>query len=314
MSSKILSGKAVTYQGWGGEDVIKIVERAVRPPEAGEVRLKVVAAAVNPTDVALRDPGYGDLPAIPGMDAAGIVESVGPDVTRLQPGDQVMAAVMPRRADGGAQAAYVVVPSASVVPIPKGVSLTQAATLPMNGLTALYALELAALEPGQLLGVSGGAGQLAHFAIAAAKHQGLRVIADAKREEADLVKSYGADEVVPRGDDFVAAIRAVAPEGVDALLDTALLREKSFGAIRDSGVYIPVRGWGDTPAERGIRIRPVWVSKVLERTELLELLRQLAEIGAVKLRVTGEYPPERVADAQRALTAGGLRGRPVIVF
>jgi D-arabinose 1-dehydrogenase-like Zn-dependent alcohol dehydrogenase len=140
------------------------------------------------------------------------------------------------------------------------------------------------------------------------------VIADAKREEADLVKSYGADVVVPRSDDFSAAIRAQAPEGVDALLDTALLGEKSFGAIRDGGVYLPVRGWGDTPAEREIRIRQVWVSKVLERTDMLELLRHLAETGAVKLRVTGEYPPERVADAQRALTAGGLRGRAVIVF
>jgi NADPH:quinone reductase len=99
-----------------------------------------------------------------------------------------------------------------------------------------------------------------------------------------------------------------------ALLDTALLGEESFGAIRDEGIYIPVRGWGDKPAERGIEIKPMRVSDVLERTEWLELLRDLVAAAKIKLRVAGEYAPEQAADAQRALEAGGLRGRPVIRF
>ena len=316
-NSKALSSKAVTYRARGGDDVIEIVDRAVRQPEAGEVRISVKAAAVSPTDVALRDPGHGDMPPplVPGMDAAGIVESVGTGVSRLRIGDAVMAAVMPLRPDGGAQAAHIVVPAASVVPIPQGVSIAQASTLPMNGLTALLALELSTLERGQTLAVSGGAGLLAHYAIAAAKHQGLRVIADAKREETELVRSYGADLVVERSDDFAGAVRKKLPDGVDALLDTALLGEKSFSALRDGGVYLPVRGWDDdTPSEQGIQIKPVWVNEVLERTDMLDTLRDLVESGAIKLRVTGEYAPEQVADAQRALSAGGLRGRPVIVF
>jgi NADPH:quinone reductase len=162
--------------------------------------------------------------------------------------------------------------------------------------------------------VSGGAGLLAHYTIAAAKHQGLKVIADAKPEEFELVRSYGADIVVERGPEFANAIRREVPEGVDALIDTALLREKSFPAIRDSGIYISVRQWSDAPAERGIQIKLVWASEVLERTEWLKLLRDLVESGAIKLRVTKEYAPEQIADAQRALAAGGLRGRPVIVF
>jgi NADPH2:quinone reductase len=226
----------------------------------------------------------------------------------------VMAAVMPRRAEGGAQAQYIVVPAASVVPIPDGVSLTAASTLPMNGLTALRALELSGLGKGQCLAVSGGAGLLAHYAIAAAKRQGLRVIADAKAAETDLVRSYGADTVVERGPAFAEAIRQVVPAGADALLDTALLAEMSFGAIRDEGVYIPVRGWGDKPSVRGIQIKPVFVSEVLERTAWLELLRDMVAAAAIKLRVAGEYAPERLADAQRALEAGGLRGRAVILF
>ena len=311
-----LTGKAITFKAPGGYEVIEISERTVRSPEAGEVRITVKAAAVNPTDIGLRERGIPgqNWVVVPGMDAAGIIESAGPGVARLQIGQKVMAAVMPRRPEGGAQAQHVVVPAASVVPIPDGVSLAQASTLPMNGLTALRALELSGLGKGQYFAVSGGAGLLAHYAIAAAKRQGLQVIADAKPAEVDLVRSYGADIVVERGAGFVDAIRGAVPAGVDALLDTALLAEGCFGAIRDGGVYIPVRGWGDRASERGIQIKPVFVSEVMERTEWLERLRDMVAAAAIKLRVAGEYPPERVADAQRALQAGGLRGRAVILF
>ena len=310
-----LTSSAVTYTGRGGYDVIKILERTVRAPASGEVRIEVKAAAVNPTDLLLRASGYGDPTSliVPGMDLAGIVESVGPGVSRLHAGEKVMAAVMPRRPEGGAQARHVVAPAASVVAIPEGVSLAEASTLPMNGLTALLALELASLEKGQIFAVSGGAGLLAHYAIAAAKRRGLKVIADAKPAEAELVRGYGADVVVERGPGFVDAIRRAAPEGADALLDTALLGEKSFGAIRDGGVYIPVRGW-DKPSERGIAVKPVFVTKALERTEWLELLRDMVATAQIKLRVAGEYAPQQTADAQRAVEAGGLRGRPVILF
>jgi NADPH:quinone reductase len=248
------------------------------------------------------------------MDAAGVIESVGPGVWRLDPGQKVMAAVNPVRPEGGAQGQHIVVPAASVVSIPEGVSLAQASTLPMNGLTALNALELAALKKGQILAVSGGAGLLAYYAIAAAKQRGIKVIADAKAADAELVRGYGADIVVERGPGFAEAIRRELPNGADALLDTALLGEESFGAIRDEGIYIPVRGWGDKPAERGIEIKPMRVSDVLERTEWLELLRDLVAAAKIKLRVVREYAPEQTADAQRALVAGGHRGRPVIRF
>jgi NADPH:quinone reductase-like Zn-dependent oxidoreductase len=311
-----LTGKAVTFTTPGGYEVIQVVQRTVREPRSGEVRIRVRAAAVNPTDLGLRERGVPgqDWVLVPGMDAAGTIESVGPDVSRLRAGEQVMAAVMPRRIEGGAQSEYIVVPAASVVPVPAGVSLAQAATLPMNGLTALRALELAGLMRGQVLGVSGGAGHLARCAIAVAKRQGLRVIADAKSSEFDLVRSYGADVIVERNADFAGAVRRQVSDGVDALLDTALLAERAFGAIRDGGVYVPVRGWSGGPGERGIRIIPVFVSQALERTEWLELLRTMVASGEIKLCVTGEYEPEQAAEAQRALEAGGLRGRPVIMF
>lgn len=311
-----LVSSAVTYTGRGDYEVIEVAERTVPAPAAGEVRIAVHAAAVNPTDILLRDPAPGveTWPVVPGMDAAGIIEAVGPDVSRLQVGQKVMAVTNPRRAGGGAQAQHIVVAATSVVPIPANVSLTEAATLPMNGLTALLALEFAALENGELLAISGGAGHLAYYTIALAKRRGLKIITDAKPSEYDLVRGYGADEVVERSDDFAAAIRRAVPHGVDALLDTAALGEKAFGALRDDGTYIPVRLWGDKPGERNLTIKPLMVYQAFERTDWLELLRDVVEAGEIRLRVAGEYGMSEVADAQRALSAGGMRGRPVIVF
>jgi NADPH2:quinone reductase len=248
------------------------------------------------------------------MDAAGVIESVGEGVERLSVGDQVMAAVAPRRPEGGAQAELIVVPAASAVPIPKGASLAQAATLPMNGLTAELGLEMLGLETGDTLAVTGGAGLLSSYVIALAKRDGLRVIADAKPEDEELVRSFGADVVVPRGEGFVSAVREHAPDGAGGLYDTALLGREAFGAIKDGGAMAVVRGWDESEAERGIQIHPVWVFDVLERTDWLEDLRALAGDGRIQLRVVDEYPPERVAEAQKVMDAGGLRGRVVIVF
>jgi NADPH:quinone reductase-like Zn-dependent oxidoreductase len=207
-----------------------------------------------------------------------------------------------------------VVPAASVVATPSGASLVQAATLPMNGLTALRGLELLDLSEGQWLLVSGGAGLLASYVIPLAARQGLRVIADAKPEDEHLVHSVGAEVVVPRGPAMTRAVRDTVADGVAALFDTALLGSSAFPAIADGGQIAVVRGWDDSETERGIEVRPVWVREVLERSDWLELLRRLASDGTLKLRVAGEYPPDQAAEAQRVTEAGGLRGRAVIVF
>ena len=114
------TARAVAIVEPGGPEVLRVVERDVRDPEDGEVRLAVRAAAVNPTDIALRQRGDDAMPPpwVPGMDAAGIVESVGTGVDGLAVGDEVMAAVTPRRPEGGAQAELLVAPAASVVPFP----------------------------------------------------------------------------------------------------------------------------------------------------------------------------------------------------
>ena len=308
--------RAVGITAPGGPEVLSVVERPVREPGPGEVCIAVRSAAVNPADIALRQTGGGDVPSpwTPGMDAAGTIEAVGEGVDRLRVGDEVMAAVNPRRREGGAQAKLIVVPAASVVPIPDGVTLQQASTLPMNGLTAELGLEVLALKAGQTLAVTGGAGLLASYVIPLAKECGLRVVADAKPDDEELVRGFGADVVVPRGERFASAVREAVPEGVDGLFDTALLNEKAFGAIRDGGSMVVVRGWQPDETERGIKVDPIRVGTVLERTDWLEELRRLASERRLQLRVAGEYPPEQAGEAQRVMDAGGLRGRVVIVF
>jgi NADPH:quinone reductase-like Zn-dependent oxidoreductase len=248
------------------------------------------------------------------MDAAGAVESVGAGVVHVVAGDAVMAVVAPRRAEGGAQAALVVVPATSVVPVPDGMPPAQAATLPMNGLSALHGLALLGLVAGQTLLVTGGAGLLASYVIPIAKRRGLRVLADAAPKDEALVRSFGADVLLPRGDALVAAVRAEVPEGVDAVFDTALLRREAFPAIREGGALAVVRTWDGDDVEHGIRIEKVQVWTVLERTDWLQEVRELAAEGVLAPRVAGTYPPEAAGDAHRRLEAGGLRGRDVIVF
>jgi NADPH:quinone reductase-like Zn-dependent oxidoreductase len=300
----------------GGPEVLRVIERDVRDAGTGEVRLAVVAAAVNPADIAVRELGVEGVPPpwVPGMDAAGVVESLGAGVEHVAVGAEVMAALGPRRPDGGAQAEFIVVPAASVVPIPEGATLEQAATLPMNGLTAFHGLELLGLPAGRTLAVTGGAGLLASYVIAIAKLRGVQVLADAFPADEELVRSFGADAVLPRGDGLPSAVRDAVPEGVDAVFDTALLGRSMFPAIRDGGAIAVVRGWDGEDLENGVHIKRVMVGTVLQRTDWLWELRELAERGVLALRVADTYPPEQAAEAERRMEAGGLRGRAVIVF
>jgi NADPH:quinone reductase-like Zn-dependent oxidoreductase len=308
--------RAVGIHAPGGPDVLTVVDRPVREPGPGEVRIAVAAAAVNPTDLLLRSRGGGELPGpwTPGMDAAGRIEAVGPGADALAPGDEVMAAVLPRRSEGGAQAELIVVPAASVVPIPEGATVAQAATLPMNGLTARYGLEQLGLLPGDTLAVTGGAGLLASYVIALARQRGVRVLADAQPSDEELVRGYGADVIVPRSEDFAAAVRALEPDGVAAVFDTAVLGGRALGAIREGGGIAAVREWDGTDTDRGIAVHQIWVREVLQRTDWLHELRELAGSGVIALRVAGEYPPEQAAETHRMMDAGGVRGRLLIVF
>lgn len=311
--------RAIAVTEFGGPEALHVVELPEPHAGPGEVRIGVRAATVNPTDTGLRegrrvrrDGEEGPPPPyVPGMEAAGVLEELGEGVvTDLQVGDHVMAIVLPRGTRGG-YASQLVVPAASIARVPAGASDVEAATLPMNGLTARLALDLLALAPGQVLGVTGAAGAVGGYAIQLAKVAGLRVVADAAPRDEALVASLGADVVVARGNDVAARMRDAAPDGVDAVVDAALLHEKIVPAVRDGGRIASVRPFvGAT--ERGVESVLVLVSTYAEEQAKLDELRRLVEEGALSLRVGRTFPAEQAAEAHRLLEAGGTRGRIVL--
>ncbi len=307
--------RAVGVNRFGGPEVLEIVELPVPEPGDGEVRIRVAAATVNPTDtglrVGMRIRGDKPPPYVPGMEAAGVVDAAGAGAD-WQPGERVMAIVLPS-GSSGAQAEYVVVPADSVARVPDGIGLAAAATLPMNGLTVRLALDLLALPPGSTLAVTGAAGAVGGYAIQLGVAEGLRVIADASPADAELVKGLGADVVVERGPGMVAAIRQEAPDGVDAVLDAALIGGPVLAAVRDGGQVAAVRPFG-AESERGITVHLVWVGEYLHAGDKLAELAALAAAGKLTLRVAAEMPAEEAAEAHRRLEAGGTRGRLVLTF
>jgi NADPH:quinone reductase len=309
--------RAVGITEFGGPEVLRIVEKPEPEPGPGEVRIRVAAATVNPTDIVLRSGRHGppdglEPPYVPGMELAGTVD-VASDGSGFRPGDRVMAIAAPRAARGGAQAELVVVPADSVVTVPDGISLIEAATLPMNGLTARLALDLLGLSPGDTLAVTGAAGAVGGYTIQLAKVAGLRVIADAWPKDSELVRGLGADVVVPRGEEVAAAIRLATGDGADALVDAAVMGPPVLPAVRDRGQLAAVRPFrGET--ERSVKIIPVWVGDYLHEQDKLADLAALAADGRITLRVARTLPAELAAEAHRRLEAGGVRGRLVLTF
>ncbi|MFE1196094.1 NADP-dependent oxidoreductase [Streptomyces olivaceoviridis] len=318
--------KAVGLLRYGGPEVLQVIERPTPHAAQGEVRLRVRAAAVNPVDTLIRTGASsvrlnGDVPVVPGLDIAGTVDEIGPGTTSgLSIGDRVMAMVNPTRAAGGGYAQWVVLPESWVVPAPRDADHAEAATLPMNGLTALHALDQLNLAAGSTVAVTGAAGAVGGYAVQLAKAAGHHVVADAAPHDVELVTALGADAVVARGPGVAARFRAIAPAGVDAVVDAALMGPPLLGAIRHGGSLAVVRGMPDQQALRdaarrvGVSLVSAYVHAYDGRRDKLDLLRRLADDGALSLRVADRFPPEEAPRAHRLLEAGGVRGRLVIEF
>lgn len=312
--------KAIGVYEFGGPEVLQVVDLPEPQAGPGEVRIRVHAAAVSPTDVMLRTGGHAVRmpdrrpPFVPGMDAAGVIDQLGPGCgDRLHVGQRVIAMVLFVGEHGGAYAEQIVVPAASVVPAPANADFPEASTLLMNAMTARLALDTLALPADATVAVTGAAGAVGGYAVELAKADGLRVVADAAARDVELVRGFGADHVVERGPNVAARMREVVPDGVAGLVDASHQQAEVLGAIADGGTLIELRGWAG-PAERGIRVLPVMVPDRITDTEALAMLSRQAENGVLTLRVAEVLPADEAAKAHRMPEAGGLRGRVVLDF
>jgi NADPH:quinone reductase len=311
--------RAVGVTEFGGPEVLHLIDVPAEALGPGQVRVRVTAATVNPTDTYARNGTYAgrdpvkEFPYVPGMDVAGELVEIADGVqTDLQLGERVMGIVVPTGAHGGYRE-DLVLPVGSIVRVPAGAGDVAASTLPMNGLTARLALDSMGLRPGQVLAVTGAAGAFGGYVVQLAKAEGLTVVADAAQADEELVRHLGADVVVRRGDDVAARIREQFPDGVDGLADGSVQDAAVLPAVKDGGVVTTVRGYrGD--GQRDLRVVPVLVRRYAENAEALDRLREQVEKGQLTLRVAQSYPAADAAAAHRRLEAGGVRGRLVLTF
>lgn len=311
--------KVVGMMAHGGPEVLKVYETEEVHAGPGQIRIANKAAAVNPTDLVARSGVYADRqnafspPWVPGMDAAGIVDEIGPGVvTDIALGDRVMAMVVPQ-GQHGAYASSIVLNQDAVVPAPASLSHAETASLPMNTLTARLSLDLLKLQTGQTLAVTGGPGAYGGYVIELAKTEGITVIADAKPDDEALLKKLGVDIIVPRGQGFAERVREHFPQGVDGVADGALLNELAIPAVKDGGAFTSIRGFKGKP-QRDIEFTATWVTRYNDDFPKLDQIRQLVDAGKVTPRVAGVVSPEEAYLAHERLEAGGSRGRWIIEF
>ncbi|MGW7381670.1 NADP-dependent oxidoreductase [Streptomyces sp. NPDC054794] len=304
--------KGISYSRYGGPEVLEYGE--VRDPKVGpdQVLVKVCAAAVNPVDWKCRE-GYLDgvldavFPVIPGWDVSGVVVQPGAAVTEFSVGDEVIGYVREDFLSRGTFAEYVAAPVRTLARKPRNLSYEEAAGLPLAGLTAYQVLmKVLEVKRGETVLVHAAAGGVGSIAVQLAHHVGARVIGTAGEHNHDFVRSLGADPVT-YGGGLAERVRGLAPEGVDAALDTIggdtmktsanlLAPEGRLASIADPDVV----SYGG----RYCFVRP--------DTEDLGRLSELAEQGVVSVHVSETFPLERTADAQRLNQEGRTRGKIVV--
>ncbi|GIG62434.1 NADPH:quinone reductase [Longispora fulva] len=302
--------RAVSYARFGGPEVLRVVtDLPVPQPGPGQVRVRVAASVVHPVDLMVRAgrfpaPLPTGLPYVPGWDVVGTVDAVGASVGDLTVDDDVIGFSPWLRTTVGAHAEFVVLDAAWLTAAPVGVSASEAATLPTNGLAAAQALDLLALPEGSSVLVTGAAGQVGGFTLALARHAGLHATGVAGVGDRDFVESQGAT-FVPRSDDPLAAAASF-----DAVVDLAVIGPSLMDLVRDGGGYVAASPPLRPEPTRGIR---TFALNVLPDSTRLGELVTLVESGVIPLRVAGVYPFTDATAAHNLLAQGGVRGGVVIV-
>lgn len=312
--------KAVQIHTYGSVDVLKY-ENVERPePQAGEILMRVRAVGINQIDTLSRQfpvpvtSGAKDLPYILGWDISGEVVALGAGVTQFVVGDEVYG--LPRfPGEAKAYSQYTAVPVQDLAHKPQRISHEEAAGVPLAGLTAWQSLfEIAHLEAGQSIFISGGSGGVGHYAVQLAKWRGAKVFATTSKSNVGLVQDLGADVVI----DYTQQDFRDVVKDVDVVLDTIGGNElkHAFDVVRRSGVVVSL------PAHKGVgelgeQLAPQYgvtfsLPLVHPSGEQMAAMGPLFETGQIKTHLEAAFPLKDVAQAHKLVEGGHVRGKVVL--
>ena len=324
--------KAAQRDRYGPPEVIEIRDVDRPTPGEGQVLVRMKAASVNRADLDGLKPRPGFIrpfmgmraPRNPGVgtDAAGIVEEVGPGVTRLKPGDAVMGDMFV--GGQGSFAEFVRAPERAFLPIPDGMTFEEASTLPHSAVLALQGLRRRGrtIKPGDKVLIDGASGNVGPFAVQIAKAMGAEVTGVASGGKLDLVRSLGADHVI----DYRKVDYTSQPERYDWILDTDTHHfvSRTRRALKPNGVYVTLGGeTGDILG--GVVVGPLlslfsdrWSGLMLWWKPMhppdVDRLKELIAQGKLRPVIERTYPLSQVVEALRHVEDGRSRGKVVITI
>jgi len=299
--------KAITYSSYGGPETLTLSELQDPKVGPGEILVDVRAAGVNPVDWKVLSGGLDPLmttvfPVIPGWDVAGVVAAVGLDTPEFSVGDEVMAYARKDWIQAGSFAERMTVPVRAAARKPASLSFAQAAALPLAGLTAYQTLHRLDLAAGQTVLVHGANGGVGSFAVQIAAAAGARVIGTASERNHERIRGLGA-EPVTYGDGLEERVRALAPDGVDLVVDyVGGVLEQTLAVLAPGGRHASIAD-GSVSGAGGTY---VWV-----RPDAADLaaLAELVEAGDLRVDVERTFDLAEAADAFRASMEGHTSGK-----
>jgi len=307
MSIKMM--KAIRFHEYGGPDKLITDDIPIPEPGAGQVLVKVSAAAVNPWDWKFRSGRYKDaipakLPVIPGIEASGTVVKTGPDVEGFQPGQAVYGSMMESYAE------YCVAPADQLFLKPDILSFEEAAAIPVASQTAWSTIiEIAGLKEDQRILIHGGAGSVGIFAVQIAKWKGAYVYATASAQNLDFLRSQGADRVI---DYQVNRFESIVTD-VDVVLDTigGEIQERSWRVLRKGGILVAIVS--PIPAGKAEKygVRGAYRNSGISKEGLLQIQR-LVNDGTLKPVIRKIFPLSDAGLAHIMGEKGHGRGKIVL--
>lgn len=309
--------RAAALDRAGEADVLTVHTLPVPSPADGEILIRVDTAGVAVWDVSIRrhpeSIQNSRLPLVLGTDAAGVVAAIGSKVHGVAVGDRVYSYSWdnPR---GGFYAEYTAVPAERVGRVPKALTLREAGAIGTTGLTAIQGIDDALhIRHGETLIIHGAAGGVGTLAVQFAKWRGARILATISADdEAADVRRLGADVIVNgRKDDIVAAARAFAPSGVDAVLALAGgdTLERSIDVLRSGGRVAYPNGVNPPKPRNGFNISHY---DAIAGAKEFERLNAAIEGSHLQVPIAAVYPLEAAAQAQRRVEAGHVLGKVVL--